>query len=710
MGNPKIISYTPEMLIKENLERGVKKELLSKIDGQIKSIQGSVQKSDNKNPKIEISEWCKKLRTEDAHLYWVSENEVRKRKIEEIEMNFNCCWEDKFKEACESYNYETAAESINLDASDVLDWAEHLGIKLHYKKPKHKEYNVLESDLFDNAPPTVKQEMSDWCKALRSNESHLNWMKKSEMIIRKIEEIERNFGCYWEDKFKEVCESYNLETAASAIDLDEAIFKNWAKHLNLNFHDKKSEVLEGAVLDLRHVNKENILETEVLNQTPLEALPLSVRAKNALDDIGVKTLGECRKLTFNELCLLRNVGKKSANEIIRVVGDIIQGKERILDYKPEEIRSLDESYLINVLSLPLSEIKLSVRATNVISNLLGNKRIINLVRLERNEILSLQNCGSSTLQEIDELLLELGLRLNMRISDELKDKVKEFKDQNTVEQIIDNFKKSYPGKYAILLKAYLKKTPQSRMNQYEECFRLYQEGGTLEYVGKKLNLTRERIRQILKKGTQLGIFNYTGRDYVYFEKEKILKDYQELLSLQKVAEFNKVSPVYLRKILTAYKVSGKRLREIGVIARKNKCIEEYQQIVSKLGHHPTTTELQGNNVSRALSVRILRFWGNIDNFRQELNIPKVVRIYPEKSRQSLEKWRRLGFIIRMENLDKIRGYLSSSGVASTIDIAYACNLRSPKTGRLLNLLIARGEVVREGNGSATKYKINEVLL
>ena len=158
-----------------------------------------------------------------------------------------------------------------------------------------------------------------------------------------------------------------------------------------------------------------------------------------------------------------------------------------------------------------------------------------------------------------------------------------------------------------------------------ECFRLYQQGGTLVYVAEKLKLTRERVRQILKKGTSLGLFKYWGHEYPYLEKDKVLEDYSKSQNLTEVAKINNVSLGYLRRILTAYKVRNEDLEIIKEKFKKNQCIEEYQQIVSELGHHPTTTELQSNDRRRALGVRIVRSWGTTDRFREELNIPKFER-------------------------------------------------------------------------------------
>ncbi len=246
----------------------------------------------------------------------------------------------------------------------------------------------------------------------------------------------------------------------------------------------------------------------------------------------------------------------------------------------------------------------------------------------------------------------------------------------------------------------------SRIKVYNNCFNLYIEGGTLKFVAKKMNLTRERIRQILTRGTELGLFNYAGRDYNYIDKNKIIDDYSRCLSFGSVARVNGVTTSYLKRMLTAYKITDADLEKIRDNSNKNKCIEFFRKIETELGHSPTTTELQRRSGRRYLSMKITRIWGSIDAFREELQIPKPTRTFPEASRKWKENRKRIAFIIRMQNLDQIRDCLTKTGPLSCNEIAHECNIKPAKVLRLLNLLLMREEIVREGAGSAIKYNLN----
>ena len=440
---------------------------------------------------------------------------------------------------------------------------------------------------------------------------------------------------------------------------------------------------------------------------------VNFKSRNALINAGYQTLEECKNFSREDLYSIRNIGRKTVEEIQGLLEDFKRKQE---SSRAENVLSPNgnifknrQDYLIKVLPVPLSAVILSVRATHVLENIRGTC-LLDLVRMESEQLLHERDCGIKTVREIRDFLKELDLRFRMELPPALIQEVRKYRKVKSGNDILENFKKNYPDKYNLIINAKLRVTPQERIDQCMECFRLYKEEGTLANAGEKLRLTRERVRQILNQGTSLGLFKYSGREYRYLEKKKILDDYSRLQSLHEVAKINSVSTAYLKKILTAYKVKDRDLEAIKDQAGKNECIEQYQKIVSNLGDDPTTTELRSRSEGRYLANKILKFWGTTDKFREELNIPRVVRTFPELTRRALEKWRRLAFVVRMQNLDQIRDCLLSSGSMRSSEIACICNIKPPKALRLLNLLLARREIVRDGIGSSIKYRINEEVV
>ena len=250
----------------------------------------------------------------------------------------------------------------------------------------------------------------------------------------------------------------------------------------------------------------------------------------------------------------------------------------------------------------------------------------------------------------------------------------------------------------------------SMVERLQDVHRLYKDLGTLAAVGEKIGVTRERVRQLLEKGTKLGLFEYKPFDYPFVSKETILADYKEHLSLGRVAKTNHIAPGYLRKLLTAYRITEEKLRSLLMEGHKAKCIKQYSSIQEQLGHHPTTTELQNSKSWRYLSMKITRLWGSFDSFRDELAIPKPSKgslTFSEDTRKWREERKRLALIVRMQHLDRIRECLNAPEPMSTTAIAYECGLPGQRTLALLKLLLATGEVIREGNLASTKYRLSK---
>jgi hypothetical protein len=154
-------------------------------------------------------------------------------------------------------------------------------------------------------------------------------------------------------------------------------------------------------------------------------------------------------------------------------------------------------------------------------------------------------------------------------------------------------------------------------------YQLYQEKGSLEKVGRIMNLSRERIRQLLEKGTELGLFEYRKLNKLPLpnvQKAKFMEDYKNLLSLKEVAEKNNISIAQIYKLLDFYHVGSEELDTIRIREKKSKCINQYFSIADRLGHPPSTRELQKTSEGNYLSFKILRLWGSIHIFRRELNI------------------------------------------------------------------------------------------
>lgn len=440
----------------------------------------------------------------------------------------------------------------------------------------------------------------------------------------------------------------------------------------------------------------------------IERSGLSVRAKNALRLAGHRSLSECRALTIDRLLTIENIGRKTAIEILDYLENFKQHEleeargsnqvHGVVKYTP-----VDRAYLARILSLPLTELRFSVRAANSLKAARINT-LLDLVT-KSSKLTKVPNCGKKTWAELDDVAKILGLELGTSFDKDTLNEIRNYQAINAKRNHLEEIKNKYSDRYELIIQARIRHIPPERIRYVRDIYRLYQQEGTLARVAQLKNLTRERIRQLLVKGTKWGLFRYSGREYPYVEKEQILKSYSECLSLNRVAGMLGIPYNSLQLLITAHKITKNDLGSIRVSSQKKSCIDTFRRIEAELGRPPTTADLQNNRKWRYLSVRIAKLWGPFDNFREELSIPKPVHKLPEATRKWLENKRRLGLAIRMQYLDQIKEALINTGPLSCSEIAYECGIKPPKALRFLGLLIATGKVVRLGEGSNTKYSI-----
>ena len=250
--------------------------------------------------------------------------------------------------------------------------------------------------------------------------------------------------------------------------------------------------------------------------------------------------------------------------------------------------------------------------------------------------------------------------------------------------------------------------PSAAIERLRTIHELYEQLGTLEAVGKQVGLTRERVRQLLAKGKNIGLFEYNPHEYPYVSKEKLIGDYVQSPNLGYVAKVNQIPQGYLRKLLTAYSITELQLASYRKEARRSKCVEQYKQLVAKAGHHLTTTELQSTREGHALNSRIIRLWGTTDSFRSALDIPipaKGSASFREDTRKWREQKQQVAFVRRMQQLDHLREYFHSHGSVGTSQIAVECGTTQARAHHLLSLLVKSGEVQKIGQSLATKYML-----
>jgi len=259
-----------------------------------------------------------------------------------------------------------------------------------------------------------------------------------------------------------------------------------------------------------------------LEQIKLEQLDISVRSYNALKSRKISTLGELVVLSDRDLLKINFLGRKSLGDIRSAVAKLIMangvpeipstsaGDERALVPDDKAIspggwlvpRTLDGD-----LDVSVDLLDLSVRATNVLTTC--NVRTVSaLMNFSRKKVFASENLGRKTLKEIDSKLLRF-------LSSAATEKVGG-QDCDVTPSLDESLAmKGFVEKILSVLPERQKKVLADRYGLWDGI------AETLQDIGDKFGLTRERIRQIEAKAIKRINRLYGSGAVQVFLKKKI---------------------------------------------------------------------------------------------------------------------------------------------------------------------------------------------
>ena len=300
------------------------------------------------------------------------------------------------------------------------------------------------------------------------------------------------------------------------------------------FYDDKFFITEKGIKFLNEVPSENLDEKLLINIH--KEIPISIRTSNVLKDQGVIFIEQLLEYTEKQLLTFPGAGKGTIKEIENILYDLgfkINSKvnfkntnDKTNENKDLVLSSYEKKLEINILNdWPISE-----RTYNA----LKSDEIIylgDLLSINFNDLLKLRNFGRKSLKEIKEFLLKEDVKDILvdpvkwsKIREDLILKEKENKLSNieiqnnlrgirkTLFKDFEQFKDNYLSEEKIKIKKdisnielekliledinYALSLLSEKMNLvFKGRYGYMQNFETLEGLGKKLNVTRERVRQ-----------------------------------------------------------------------------------------------------------------------------------------------------------------------------------------------------------------------
>jgi len=212
-----------------------------------------------------------------------------------------------------------------------------------------------------------------------------------------------NLGVLYEDneKYDKAADCFNRILRADPTDERARLFAKDAEAARTMYYspeDERSWSIQSQVLEI-----------------PVTDFELSVRSRNCLKKMNIRTLGDLTRVTEAQLLASKNFGETSLgeiNEIMRAKGlrlgqSLEQGAMYEQRYRPQSNLTAEEQA---VMGKPVSELNLSVRARKCMSRL-GISTLGELVLRTADELLEAKNFGMTSLSEVREKLIQYGLKL-----------------------------------------------------------------------------------------------------------------------------------------------------------------------------------------------------------------------------------------------------------------------------------------------------------
>ena len=213
----------------------------------------------------------------------------------------------------------------------------------------------------------------------------------------------KNLGVLYEDheKYDKAEECYRRVLAADPTDEQARLFHKDAQASRNMYYSPEEEHAFSRF-------------SQVL-EIPVTDFELSVRSRNCLKKMNIRTLGDLTRVSEQQLLSSKNFGETSLAEIkemmatkgLRLGQSLEEGAQNDMRFRPQQQLSEQEQAVLNK---PVTDLNLSVRARKCM-NRLGINSLGDLVQRTADELLESKNFGMTSLSEVREKLQQYGLSL-----------------------------------------------------------------------------------------------------------------------------------------------------------------------------------------------------------------------------------------------------------------------------------------------------------
>jgi DNA-directed RNA polymerase subunit alpha len=304
-------------------------------------------------------------------------------------------------------NFEDAYKELKTCAN-----FENVSAEYHYQLARLQEKQGLYEKAMDNYKTTLELSpthqralfhLAFCCDLTGDEEAAIDYYKQIAATSPIYVNALMNLAVLYEDASR-------FDKAAKCID---RVLKFHPNHKRAILFKKDIESSKTMFYD-EEKEKKKTRKSQIL-ETPISDFELSVRSRNCLRKMNIKTLGDLLNITEAELLSYKNFGETSLREI----KNILESKGLHLGMALEEkqlspaetaVHTTAEDQNRELLSRTVDDLQLSVRARKCLAKL-NIRTLDDLVRKTDAELLGCKNFGVTSLNEIKKAIDNIGLSL-----------------------------------------------------------------------------------------------------------------------------------------------------------------------------------------------------------------------------------------------------------------------------------------------------------
>lgn len=152
------------------------------------------------------------------------------------------------------------------------------------------------------------------------------------------------------------------------------------------------------------------------------------------------------------------------------------------------------------------------------------------------------------------------------------------------------------------------------------CKRLYERFGSMQIVGEKMGLSRERVSKLLERGFLYGFYGGYLKNKYPGPREEYTREFltEKLAGHSDFAGLAKELRLEPHRLGLLLRYHGIQYRELADV---KKIYEEYMEVAKRVNRLPTSFDLSYGSMWEHIGRGIYDFWGGMTTFRSAYGLP-----------------------------------------------------------------------------------------